>query len=117
MTCVFDTYHQAILGLVAFVLFALEFEDRIKIDEETVLMFDIIHMSIFIITVLYTIFTGVLLYLSTKISRKWKSLEDVDIHIYNNFKETYYAVNCALGIGKDEVRVGRKLTACSTTIP
>ncbi len=62
-------------------------------------------MAIFFITVLYTVFCGVILYLSTVTGRKWKYLEDIDIHNYNNLSAQYNAINHKLGIEYDTVSV------------
>ncbi len=94
------------MGLIAFTLFAVEFVDTVDLDEDLVEVVDVIHMSIFIITVLYTIFTGMILYLSTRISKKWKYLEDVDILNYSSSVKQYDAVNEELGLGSDAVCAG-----------
>ncbi len=84
----------------------MESIDSIHLDEDLVDVFDMIHMSIFIITLLYATFTGMILYLSTRISAKWKYLEDIDTYNYDSLIKQCDAVNEQLGLGFDAVCAG-----------
>ncbi len=105
------------MGLVAFTLFAIDSIEASNLDEDIIEIFDFIHMAIFIITVLYTVFCGLILYLSTVTGRKWKYLEDIDIHNYINLKNQCDSINDTMGLERDQVCFVWQLIACSRNNP
>ncbi len=86
-------------------------------DQNLISTIDVIHMAIFIVTVLYTIFCALILYLSTVTGRKWKYLEDIDIYNYNNLRSQCDAINDTVGLRRDQVCVVWQLIACSRNNP
>ena len=65
-----------ILGMVAFGLFSYEYSTG-HMDLHTKHMFETVHMTLFIVSLMYAAFIGVVLFLSEQTSRVWEQDEDL----------------------------------------
>jgi hypothetical protein len=93
----------AILGLVAFILFAIDGSGLFDIDANSSHFFEIIHMGLFLVSVLYAVFIGAVVLLSKQVGRQWQIYEDLEFRRYRDLKRQYLLLSEKLGADVNDV--------------
>ena len=76
----------ALLGLIALVLFIVEQAHAIA-NETALLELEYIHIGIFSVVAVYLVYTAVNLFLSRRISERWRAIESTYVNQFFKYKE------------------------------
>lgn len=90
-----------ILGIISFIF--IIYELSFGPDGDTVLSFEFAHLFIFLFAIFYTLVVLVTMYMSSRMSFRWKQMEKMDLVHYLSLKDKYNQLNTTVNKRTDKI--------------